>query len=67
MKDQILELNLVFHLTCTTLIGTSVQLAWEEPKDDGNTEIIGYQVEKRDKRSGPESPWYIVHERVRSS
>ena len=29
-------------------IGTSVQLAWEAPKDDGNTEIIGYQIEKDD-------------------
>ena len=45
-------------------IGTSVQLSWDAPKDDGNTEIIGYQVEKRDKRSGPDGYWYIVHERV---
>jgi len=46
------------------IIGTSVQLAWDAPKDDGNTEIIGYAIEKRDKRSGADGYWYIVHERV---
>ena len=38
--------------TIVETIGTSVQLKWEAPKDSGNTDIIGYQVEKRDKRSG---------------
>lgn len=46
------------------VIGSSVQLSWEPPKDDGNTEIIGYAVEKRDKRSQDDGFWYIVHERV---
>ena len=46
------------------VIGTNVQLTWVEPKDDGNNEIIGYQVEKRDKRSGEDGMWYVVHERV---
>ena len=46
------------------VIGTNVQLTWTEPKDDGNNEIIGYQVEKRDRRSGEDGMWYVVHERV---
>lgn len=47
------------------VIGNSVQLSWNEPKDNGNCDIIGYSVEKRDKRSGPESEWYIVYDKVR--
>merc|ERR1712227_1013462 len=43
----------------------SVQVSWTEPKDSGNCDIIGYSVEKRDKRSGPESEWYIVYDKVR--
>ena len=46
-------------------IGTSVQLAWEAPKDDGNTEIFAYTVEKRDKRSGADGQWFIVYEKIR--
>ena len=51
-------------LKIVEVIGCSVQLTWTEPKDDGNNEIIGYQVEKRDKRSGEDGMWYVVHERV---
>ena len=46
------------------IIGSSVQLKWDEPKDDGNNEIIGYYVEKRDKRSGKDGQFYVCHERV---
>ena len=51
--------------TIVEVIGNSVQLSWTEPKDSGNCDIIGYSVEKRDKRSGPESEWYIVYDKVR--
>lgn len=33
------------------VIGNSASLKWEEPNDCGNTDIIGYVVEKRDARS----------------
>ena len=46
-------------------IGTSVQLQWEAPKDNGNLDILGYSVDKRDKRSGPDSEWYVVYDKVR--
>ena len=47
------------------VLGNSVQLKWDAPKDNGNCDIIGYTVEKRDKRSGPEGEWYIVYDKVR--
>ena len=40
-------------------IGNSVQLKWEAPKDNGNIEITGYQIEKRDKRSGEQGKYYF--------
>ena len=46
-------------------IGTSVQLKWEAPTDNGNLDILGYSVDKRDKRSGPDSEWYVVYDKVR--
>jgi len=46
-------------------VGSSVQLKWEPPKDSGNLDIIGYQVDKRDKRSGDKGDWYVVYDRVR--
>jgi len=51
--------------TIVEVIGNSVQLSWDAPKDDGNCEILGYSVEKRDKRSGTDGEWYIVHDKVR--
>ena len=40
-------------------------MEWEAPKDDGNSEIFAYSVEKRDKRSGPDGQWFIVYEKIR--
>ena len=51
--------------TIVEVIGTSVQLQWEAPKDNGNCDISGYAVEKRDKRSGTDGEWYIVYDKVR--
>jgi hypothetical protein len=71
VAKSIIRLNIVQQPTkprnvkVLEVIGTSVQLEWDVPKDNGNTEIIGYQIEKRDRKSGADSHWYIVHERVR--
>ena len=51
--------------TIVEVIGSSVQLQWEAPKDNGNCDILGYSVEKRDKRSGTDGEWYIVYDKVR--
>ena len=53
--------------TIVEVIGSSVQLSWEAPKDNGNCDISGYSVEKRDKRSGTDGEWYIVYDKVRSA
>jgi hypothetical protein len=45
------------------VVGTSAQLKWQPPKDDGNCDILGYQVEKRDARS---DEWFVCVERVRN-
>ena len=47
------------------VIGTAALLKWKVPKDDGNCEMIGYQVEKRDKKSGPDGEWYVAFDKVR--
>ena len=31
--------------------GFNVALEWKPPKDDGNCEIIGYHIQKADKRT----------------
>lgn len=45
------------------VVGTSAQLKWLPPKDDGNCEIAGYQLEKRDARA---EEWYVCVDRVRN-
>lgn len=55
----------VIKPTIKEIIGTAVCLEWKAPKDDGNTEIIGYTVEKRTKRHGADGDWYICHDKVR--
>jgi hypothetical protein len=45
------------------VVGTSAQLKWLPPKDDGNCEIAGYQLEKRDARA---EDWYVCVDRVRN-
>lgn len=49
-------------LTIADVVGSSAQLKWNAPKDDGNCEIYGYQVEKRDAKS---DEWFVSIERVR--
>uniref|UniRef100_F7AV37 Myosin-binding protein H n=1 Tax=Ciona intestinalis TaxID=7719 RepID=F7AV37_CIOIN len=44
------------------VVGNSASLKWEEPNDSGNTEILGYIVEKRDARS---DDWYVVYDKLR--
>merc|ERR1711879_86535 len=49
-------------LKITDVVGTSAQLKWNMPADDGNTDILGYQVEKKDVR---DDMWYVCVDRVR--
>nr|XP_039267422.1 myosin-binding protein C, cardiac-type-like [Styela clava] len=44
------------------VLGNSASLKWEEPSDSGNTDIIGYVVEKRDARS---EDWFVVYDKLR--
>jgi hypothetical protein len=54
-------------LKIVEVIGNSVQLEWEAPVDDGNTEILGYSVEKRAKRSGADGEWYVIYDKIRQT
>lgn len=36
--------------------GFNVALEWTVPKDNGNTEITGYTVQKADKKTGVRNP-----------
>lgn len=48
----------VRNLKISEVIGNSVQLTWDKPLDEGNCEIQGYKVMRRDKRSGiPDGEW----------
>merc|ERR1712088_1212962 len=51
-------------VTISEVISTSVALKWGPPKDCGDCELIGYQVEKRDARS-PSDEWYVCVDKVR--
>ncbi|XP_076805528.1 myosin-binding protein C, fast-type-like isoform X3 [Clavelina lepadiformis] len=44
------------------VVGNSASLKWEEPNDSGNTDILGYIVEKRDARS---EDWFVVYDKLR--
>ena len=55
----------VRKLKVAEVIGNSVSLTWNEPFDTGACEMLGYKVERRDKRSGPDGEWYVAYERVR--
>ena len=57
----------VKKLKVDEVIGNSIQLSWEKPADNGNCEITGYKVEKRDKRSGSKCDWFLVHEKIRQT
>ncbi|KAK2088983.1 Myosin-binding protein C, fast-type [Saguinus oedipus] len=44
--------------------GTNALVEWQAPKDDGNSEIMGYLVQKADKKT---MEWFNVYERNRST
>lgn len=44
------------------VVGNSAQLKWKKPKFDGNSEIVGYQVEKR---TAKHDDWYVCVDKVR--
>ena len=52
-------------LVIDEVIGTAVLLKWKPPKDNGSCDLIGYQVEKRDKKSGDKGEWYVAFDKVR--
>ncbi|XP_023205449.1 myosin-binding protein C, fast-type isoform X1 [Xiphophorus maculatus] len=43
----------------TDVWGFNAALEWKPPKDDGNCEIIGYTIQKCDKKT---KEWFTVHE-----
>ena len=49
-------------VTVADVVGSSAQLKWSAPKFDGNSEIIGYQVEKR---TAKHDEWYVCVDKVR--
>ncbi|KAM9391573.1 myosin binding protein Ca [Pholidichthys leucotaenia] len=46
----------------TDVWGFNAALEWKPPKDDGNTEIIGYTIQKADMRT---KEWFTVYEHSR--
>uniref|UniRef100_A0A665T0X7 Myosin binding protein C, fast type a n=1 Tax=Echeneis naucrates TaxID=173247 RepID=A0A665T0X7_ECHNA len=46
----------------TDVWGFNAALEWKPPKDDGNSEIIGYMVQKSDKKT---KEWFTVYEHNR--
>uniref|UniRef100_A0A8C6L070 Myosin binding protein Ca n=1 Tax=Nothobranchius furzeri TaxID=105023 RepID=A0A8C6L070_NOTFU len=46
----------------TDVWGFNASLEWKPPKDDGNCEIIGYTIQKCDKKS---TEWFTVYEHNR--
>ena len=55
----------VRKLKILDVIGNSAALEWEPPFDEGNCEMQGYKILRRDKRSGPDGEWYVCYERLR--
>lgn len=57
---------MIFFTLYSEVIGSSVSLTWNSPKDDGNTEIIGYIIEKRDKKTArADGQWYLCIDKCR--
>lgn len=50
------------NLKITDITGSTAEVSWSEPQSTGNCEIIGYQVEKKDRRS---DEWFVVYDKVR--
>ncbi|XP_034567664.1 myosin binding protein Ca isoform X2 [Notolabrus celidotus] len=46
----------------TDIWGFNAALEWKPPKDDGNSEIIGYSIQKADKKT---KEWFTVYEHNR--
>ena len=55
----------VQELKIVEVVGTTAELSWKPPASTGNLEIIGYRIEKRDKRSGKDCPWFMCLEKTR--
>ncbi|XP_029944787.1 myosin binding protein Ca isoform X1 [Salarias fasciatus] len=48
----------------TDVWGFNAAVEWKPPKDDGNSEIIGYTIQKADKKTKPQE-WFTVYEHSR--
>ena len=46
------------------VVGSSVELTWDAPANNGNSEIQGYRIEKRDRKTRHHNEWFLVHEKV---
>ncbi|CAG5082743.1 Oidioi.mRNA.OKI2018_I69.PAR.g10196.t1.cds [Oikopleura dioica] len=55
----------VKELKIVEIVGTTAELSWKPPLSSGNLDILGYRVEKRDKRSGADCPWFMCLEKTR--
>ena len=49
-------------LKINEIIGSTAEISWSVPQSTGNCDIIGYQVEKKDRRS---EDWFVVYDKVR--
>ncbi|XP_063076882.1 myosin-binding protein C, fast-type-like [Engraulis encrasicolus] len=52
------------NLKITDVWGFNAALEWEPPKDDGNCEILGYMIQKAEKKT---AEWFTVYECNRRS
>ncbi|XP_058385928.1 myosin-binding protein C, fast-type isoform X1 [Diceros bicornis minor] len=50
------------HVMVKEVWGTNALVEWQPPKDDGNSEITGYLVQKADKKT---MEWFTVYEHSR--
>ena len=41
-----------------------MELTWDAPANNGNSEIQGYRIEKRDRKTRHHNEWFLVHEKV---
>lgn len=46
------------NVTVKEVWGTNAMVEWQPPKDDGNSEVTGYVIQKADKKTmvSPEGP-----------
>ncbi|XP_072889855.1 myosin-binding protein C, fast-type-like isoform X1 [Hemitrygon akajei] len=51
-------------LKITDVWGFNASIEWKPPKDDGNSEIIGYTIQKADKKT---MEWFTVYEHNRKT